>query len=171
MENDRLRVGVITSPHGVHGEVNVFPTTDDPNRFKKLKKCYIDLGKEIRPVEIDGVKFFKNMVILHFKGIDDRNEIEKLRQKDLLIDREDAVTLKKGENFICDLIGLNVITDEGNCIGELEDVIQTGANDVYSVKSPEGKEILIPVTKECVLDVLLDEKKVIVHLLPGLLDL
>lgn len=168
---DRLRVGVITSPHGVHGEVNVYPTTDDMQRFKKLKKCYIDTKKDLIKVEIDSVKFFKGMVILHFKDMDDRNYIEKLRQCDLLIDREDAVKLKPGEYFICDLVGLKVISDEGCELGVLEDVLQTGANDVYSVRTPEGKEILIPSIKDCVLDRDLEKGVITVHLLPGLLDL
>lgn len=168
---DRLRVGVITSPHGVHGEVNVYPTTDDIERFKKLKKCYIDTKKELIKVEPDSVKFFKGMAILHFKGMDDRNYIEKLRQCDLLIDREDAVKLKPGEYFICDLVGLNVVTDEGEELGVLEDIIQTAANDVYSVRLKDGKELLIPSIKDCVLDRNLETKVITVHLLPGLRDL
>lgn len=170
MEN-RLRVGVITSPHGVHGEVNVYPTTDDIQRFKKLKKCYIDTKKELKPVEIDGVKFFKGMVILHFKDTDDRNIIEKFRQCDLLIDREDAVKLEEGEYFICDIIGFKVITDEGKDLGILEDVIQTAANDVYQVKTPEGKEVLIPSIKDCIINRDFEAGTVTVHLLPGLLEL
>lgn len=171
MNDNRLRVGVITSPHGVHGEVNVYPTTDDMNRFKKLKKCYIDTKKALLPVEIDGVKFFKGMTILHFKGMDDRNEMEKLRQCDLLIDREDAVKLKEGEYFICDIIGFKVITEDGEELGVLEDVLQTAANDVYRVIMPNGKEVLIPSIKDCILERNFEEQFVKVHLLPGLLDL
>ena len=168
---DRLRVGVITSPHGVHGEVNVFPTTDDPARFKDLKKCYIDKRGVLKEVEIDSVKFFKNMVILHFKDIDDRNFVETLRKCDLLIDREDAVPLAEGEFFICDLIGLKVIDEEGKELGVLEDVIQTAANDVYQVKKPDGKELLIPSIKDCVLEKKPEEGFIRVHLLPGLEEL
>ena len=171
MSDDRLRVGVITSPHGVHGEVNVYPTTDDMSRFNKLKKCYIDTKKALLPVEIDGVKFFKGMTILHFKDMDDRNEMEKLRQCDILIDRADAVKLEEGEYFICDIIGLKVITDDGTELGILEDVIQTAANDVYQVKMHDGKEVLIPSIKDCILERNFEEKYVKVHLLPGLLDL
>ncbi|MBO4416066.1 MAG: 16S rRNA processing protein RimM [Lachnospiraceae bacterium] len=166
--DNRLRVGVITSPHGIAGEINVFPTTDDINRFKTLKKIYIDTGRELIPGNIESVKFFKGMVILGLDTVPDRNTAEKLRKKDLLIDREDAVPLEEGEYFICDLIGFDVVTDEGEQLGQLEDVIQTGANDVYSVRCADGSELLIPVTDECVLNIDTDGSKILVHLLPGL---
>ena len=169
--SDRLRVGVITSPHGIAGEVNVYPTTDDPARFKYLKKVYIDNIKELIPSNIESVKFFKGMVILKLDTVKDRNAAELLRKRDLLIDREDAVPLEEGEFFICDLVGLEVVTDEGEHLGVLEDILQTGANDVYSVKMEDGKELLIPVTDECVKSIEPENGKIIVHLLPGLLDL
>lgn len=166
-----LRVGVITSPHGVRGEVKVFPTTDDVNRFKKLKSVLLDTGKEKTALEIEHVKFFKNMVILKFKGFDNMNDVEAWRQKDLLIDRKQAVKLSPDENFIVDLIGLKVITDNGETLGTMTDVIQTGANDVYCVASPSGKEILLPAIKDCILKVDLEKNEMLVHVLDGLLDL
>ncbi len=169
-KNDKLRVGVITSPHGIAGEVNVFPTTDDINRFKNLKKLYIDTGKELIPTQVKSVKFFKGMAILKLDHIVDRNMAEKFRKKDLLIDREDAVPLEEGEYFICDLVGLGIETDEGEKLGVLEDVLQTGANDVYLVRCNDGKELLIPVTDECVLSIEPENEKIVVHLLPGLRD-
>ena len=164
-----LRVGVITTTHGVRGEVKVFPTTDDPNRFKDLKKLYLDTGKELIPLELEGVKFFKQLVILKFKGIDDINDIEKYRGRDLLIDREDAVKLEEGEYFIFDLIDSAVFTDDGKELGILTEILTTAANDVYVVKTPEAKEVLIPSIKECILDVDVANKKITVHLLDGLL--
>ena len=128
---DLLQVGVITTTHGVRGEVKVFPTTDDPARFKKLKNVILDTGREKIDLEVAGVKFFKNMVILKFKGIDDINDVEKYRKKSLYVTRENAVKLKKNEYFIADLIGLKVESDEGEDLGILSDVLQTGANDVY----------------------------------------
>ena len=101
MEN-LLRVGVITSAHGVRGEVKVFPTTDDNSRFKTLKHVLMDTGKEKIPLEIEHVKFFKNMVILKFKGFDNKNDVEMWRQRDLLITRDQAVELAPDENFIAD---------------------------------------------------------------------
>jgi len=163
-----LRVGVISTTHGIKGEVKVFPTTDDPNRFKELKNIFLDTGKELITLEIMGVKFFKQMVILKFKEFDNINEVEKYRGKDLLILREDAVKLEEGEYFIYDLIDSEVVTDEGEMLGTLIEIMATGANDVYVVKTPSGEEILIPSIKECILDVNVEEKKILVHLLNGL---
>lgn len=165
-----LRVGVISSTHGICGEVKVYPTTDDPERFLDLDEVILDTGREHKILEIEGVKFFKNQVILKFKGYDNINDIEKYLKKDLLVDREHAVELGENENFIADLIDMEVVTDEGKVLGTLTDVIETGANDVYAVKTPEGKEILLPAIRDCILDVNVDEKRMTVHVMEGLLD-
>jgi len=169
-KDNMLRVGVVTTTHGVRGEVKVFPTTDDPARFKKLKKAYLDLGRELLPVTLEGVKFFKQMVIVKFKEINDMDKAATYRNKDILIDREDAMPLKENEFYICDLIGLKVITDEGEELGVLSEVLQTGANDVFEVTLPNKETALIPYIEDCVKEISLEEGKVIVHLLPGLLD-
>lgn len=168
---DTLRVGVITSTHGVRGEVKVFPTTDDANRFKKLKTVILDTGREQLTLNIESVKFFKNMVILKFKEFNDINEIEKYKGKDLLIRRDQAVKLEPDENFIVDLIGLKVITDEGEAFGTVKDVLQTGANDVYVIEHVSGREYLFPAIKQCILNVDLDAGEMKVHIMDGLLDL
>lgn len=165
-----LRVGVISSTHGIRGEVKVYPTTDDPERFLDLDEVILDTGREHKILEIEGVKFFKNQVILKFKGYDNINDIEKYLKKDLLVDREHAVELGENENFIADLIDMEVVTDEGKVLGTLTDVIETGANDVYAVKTPEGNEILLPAIRDCILDVNVDEKRMTVHVMEGLLD-
>lgn len=165
-----LRVGVISSTHGIKGEVKVYPTTDDAARFKDLKKVLLDTGKDYRELEVEGVKFFKNMVILKFKGYDSINDIEKYKGKDLLVTRDDAVELGPDENFIVDLIGLSVVTEDGEPFGTLTDVIVTGANDVYEVKTAEGKEVLLPAIKECVRKVDLEASVITVHIMDGLLD-
>lgn len=165
---DMLQVGVITQTHGIRGEVKVFPTTDDAQRFKKLKKVILDNGKERRELEITSVKFFKNLVILKFKGIDDINDVEKYKKAPLFVTREDAVPLEENEYFIADLIGLKVISDEGEILGTLDDVLQTGANDVYVVKNDKGEEILVPAIKDCVKNVDIEGGEVTLHLLPGL---
>lgn len=164
-----LRVGVISSTHGLKGEVKVFPTTDDPERFRKLKKVYLDTGKDYMPLKVTGIKFFKNQVILKFQEFQDINEIEKYRGKDLLIDREQAVPLAENENFIVDLIDMDVYDEEGKCLGTLTDVLQTGANDVYVVETDEGKEILLPAIPSCILDVDVEAAKMIVRIPEGLL--
>ena len=171
MAEQTLRVGVIASAHGVKGEVKVFPTTDDAARFKQLKTVILDTGREQMTLTIEQVKFFKNMVILKFKEFDDINEIEKYKGKDLLIPRDQAVELAPGENFIVDLIGLRVVTDEGEEFGTLKDVLLTGANDVYVIAGKDGREYLFPVIRQCVLDVNLMEQTVTVHIMDGLLDL
>lgn len=168
---DLLQVGVITTTHGVRGEVKVFPTTDDPARFKTLKQVILDTGKEKIELEIAGVKFFKNLVILKFKGIDDINDVEKYRKCSLLVTRENAVKLKKNEYFISDLIGLAVVTVEGETLGTISDVLQTGANDVYVVSQGGSEDILIPAIKECVKEVNMETGCVTVNLLPGLREL
>lgn len=163
-----LQVGVITSTHGVRGEVKVFPTTDDPERFKKLKQVILDTGKETLPLEIQGVKFFKQFVILQFKGIDNINEVERYRRCPLLVTREHAVPLEEGEYFIADMIGMQVVTEDGAPFGTLKDVIETGANDVYIIGSREHGEVLVPAIKECILDIDIEGQVMKVHLLDGL---
>lgn len=129
----RLQVGIITASHGLKGEVKVYPTTDDPARFRRLKQVILDSGKETRTLEIEGVKFFKQLVILKFKGLDDINDVEKFRKASLYVTRDNAVRLKKDEFFIADLIDMTVETEDGAVLGTLRDVITTGANDVYEV--------------------------------------
>ena len=162
-----LQVGVISSTHGVRGEVKVFPTTDDPQRFKSLKNVILDTGKEQIPLEIQGVKFFKQFVILKFKGIDNINDIEMYKGRDLWVPREEAQELDEDEYYIADLIGMDVITDEGE-EGKLVDVIETGANEVYVVEFDKYGEVLIPAIHDCILDVDIEAMSMKVHLLEGL---
>lgn len=170
MDKDMLRVGVYANTHGIAGEIKVFPTTDDVTRFKKLKKIYLDTGKEMLEWEIANVKFFKNMVILKFKGINNINDIEKYKGKDLYITREQAVPLEEDEYFLCDVIDALVVTEDGAELGTVEQVLQTGANDVYVVKGKNKKEILLPVIKDCIIDIDFENKVVKARLIPGLIE-
>ena len=163
-----LQVGVISSTHGIRGEVKVFPTTDDVKRFKKLKKVILDTGREHLPLEVESVKFFKQFAIVKFKGIDNINDIEKYKGKSLLVDRENAVKLRKDEYFIADMIGLQVYTEDGEAFGVLKDVLETGANDVYIIDSLKHGEVLIPAIKQCILDVNIEEGTMKIHLMEGL---
>ena len=167
---DRFQVGVITSTHGIKGEVKVFPTTDNVKRFKKNMEIILDTGKENINLTVESVKFFKQFVILKFKGIDNINDIEKYKGKDLLVHREDAVALEENENYVADLLDLKVVTDEGEVLGYLTEVMETGANDVYVVETEDGRELLLPAIRECILDVDLDEEVMTVHVMPGLFD-
>ena len=164
-----LQVGVITSTHGVRGEVKVFPTTDDAARFKQLKHVLLDTGREMKPLEIQGVKFFKQFVILKFKGIDNINDIERYKRCPLLVERKDAVELKEDEYFIADMIGIQVETEDGEVFGTLKDVMETGANDVYVIDTEEHGEVLVPAIKECILDVDVENRKMAIHLMDGLI--
>lgn len=166
----QLQVGVISSTHGVRGEVKVFPTTDDPERFRSLKKVYLDTGREQIPLEIQGVKFFKQFAILKFKGIDNINDIEKYKGKSLLIDREDAVDLEEDEYYIADMIDMSVYLEDGSLFGSLKDIMETGANDVYIVETEQYGEVLLPAIKECILDVDVEEDRMTIHLMEGLLS-
>ena len=143
-----LQVGVISSTHGLRGEVKVFPTTDDAARFQTLKEVILDTGK----------------------GIDDINDIEKYKGKSLFVARENAVELEEDEYYIGDLIGMDVYTDESEeRFGVLKDVIETGANEVYIVQSERYGEVLLPAIHECILEVDPEEKKMTVHLMEGLI--
>ncbi|MGC4020167.1 MAG: ribosome maturation factor RimM [Muricomes sp.] len=164
-----LQVGVISSTHGIRGEVKVFPTTDDVSRFKDLKQVILNTGKEQIPLTIESVKFFKQFAIVKFKGIDNINDVEKYKGKSLLIHREDAVKLEKDEYFIADLIGMEVYTEAGE-FGVLRDVLETGANEVYIVDSREYGEVLIPAIRQCILDVDVENRRMKVHLLDGLIS-
>ncbi len=168
--DELLQVGIISSTHGVRGEVKVYPTTDDVKRFKKLKDVILDTGKEQMPLEIESVKFFKQMVILKFKGIDTLNDVEKYRQKSLYVTRANAVRLRKDEYFIADLIGIQVFDEENKELGVLEDVMATGANDVYVIKLTDGRELLLPAIKQCILEVDIAQGRMQVHVLEGLLE-
>ena len=167
---DLLQVGALTKTHGVRGEVKVFPMTDDVNRFKKLKETILDTGKEKITLEIESVKFFKQFVILKFKGFDSIESIEKYCGKGIYVTRQNAVKLKKDEYFVADLIDLKVIDENDNSIGKITNVIQTGANDVYEIAMEDGRELLIPAIKECILMVNMEERIMKIHILDGLLD-
>lgn len=165
---DLLKVGVITTTHGVRGEVKVFPTTD-VERFLDLEYVFLDTGKEKRKLEIENVKFFKNLVILKFKGIDNINDIEKYKKRELWVTREEAQDLGEDEYYIGDLIGMDVVLEDGTSFGTLKDVMETGANDVYVVETTQGEEVLLPAIKECILDIDVNGNKITVHLMKGLL--
>ena len=169
MKAERLRVGVISSVHGIKGECKVFPTTDDAGRFSRLKTVYAtDPAGHESELSVSGVRFFKNMVIVKFDGIDTPEEMQKLRGRDLYIDRKDAVPLKKNENYIADLIGLEVRDEDDVLVGHVKDIFPTGANQVMDVTRPDGTSVLIPYIGICILDVLLDEGYIRVHMLEGL---
>ena len=166
-----LQVGVITQTHGIKGEVKVFPTTDDATRFKKLKEVIMDTDRERLHMEIEGVKFFKQYVIVKFKGYDSINDVERYKNAKLYVTRDKAVHLKKDEYFVADLIGMQVVTEEGETFGTLKDVMATGANDVYVVKRDDGNEaeVLLPAIREGIKKIDMETGVITVHIMDGLL--
>lgn len=167
---DFFQVGIITATHGLKGEVKVFPTTDDVKRFKRLREVILDTGKERIGLEVESVKFFKQFAIVKFKGMDDISAVEKYRKASILVARENAVRLKKDEYFIADLMGLKVRDEADAEIGVLRDVMETGANDVYVIDLTDGRELLLPAIKQCVLEVDPEGGFMKIHILEGLLD-
>lgn len=167
---DLLQVGVISSMHGVHGEVKVFPTTSDPGRYKQLKEVLLDTGKEMITLKLKGVKFFKQFVIVKFEGYDNPNDIEMYKGKPIYVTRDNAIELEEDEYFVADLYDIEVYEDNGEKLGVIVDVIETGSNDVYTVKCVDGGELLLPAIKQCILDVDMDNRKMIVHVMDGLRD-
>lgn len=164
-----FQVGIISSTHGIKGEVKVFPTTDDVKRFKKNTQLLLDTKKEgLVQLKVSQVKFFKQFVILKFEGYDSINDIERYKGCSLLVTRENAVKLEKDEYFIADLYGIKVIDENGEPVGILKEVYETGANDVYIISRENMDDLLIPAIKQCILDVDIKENIMKVHLLEGL---
>ena len=168
-----FQVGSITQTHGIKGEVKVFPLTDDISRFKNMKNLLLDGGKDgYISLEVENVRPQKNLVILKFKGIDNINDIEKYKGQGLYVTKENRVELKDDEYFIADLIGCEVYvdTDSDKKFGTISDVMETGANDVYEITLENGKTVLVPAIKECILNVDIEGGRVDIHLLEGLMD-
>ena len=170
MPEQKLRVGIITTTHGVRGDVKVFPTTDDIERFRNLKKVTVTDGRRTLETEVEHVKYVGNVPVLKLKGLDDMDAAALWRQADIYVDRADAVPLGENENYVGDVIGLRVVGDDGTEYGTVCDIMETGANDVYVVDR-NGKELLLPSIPSCILEVNVEEGFVRVHMLPGLLDL
>jgi len=162
-----LVIGRVLKPHGVRGEVRVSPQTDLPERFGWLKVAYLG-DEEPQPVQVEGLRFHKSLVLLKLAGYDDRNAADSLRGMLIQVPLEDAIPLEEGEYFLYQLIGLTVRTDSGELLGELVEIIETGANNVFMVRGPQG-EILLPDTEDVVTQIDFDSGLMVVHLLPGLL--
>lgn len=164
-----LEIGQIVNTFGIKGFVKVNPWVNDVTRFDDLKKVYIKIRKEEKVLEIEEVKYHKNQVLLKFKGVETVEQAEMLRNAILEIDRKDAIPLEEGEYFIADLLESEVYTDEGEKLGILEDIFNTGSNDIYVVKNELGKSILLPRIKEVFKEIDVENKKIIVHLIEGLI--
>lgn len=163
-----LEIGQIVNSYGIKGFLKVVPYTDDITRYSNLKEIYIEKNKKLEKKEIEEVKYHKNLVLLKLKGIDDINETLKYKNCYIKIDRKDAVDLPENSYFIVDLIEIEVYTEENKYLGKIIDIFPTGSNDVYVVKDELGKQILLPAIGEVIKDVDIENKKMIVHLLEGM---
>ena len=174
---DMFRIGVVASPHGLRGEVKIFPTTEEPSRFDtittmRMCRLYSDgTFGEAESYEVSRLWYHKNMVVAKLSGIDDIEAAQRLKGLQILVPRDEAIPLAEGEYYVADLVGLRVLTEAGDCLGTLSQVIQTGANDVYAVQgSDSGKApILIPAIKQCILGVDIGCGTITVRLMKGLL--
>lgn len=167
-----LSVGQITSTHGLKGEVKVYPTTDDPEvRFKQLKEVILKTPKEEIPVTVRSVRFSKNLALLKFEGIDGIDAVEKYKGAYICVPRDQAQKLGPDEYYEADLIGMEVVSDEGMKLGILSRVMHTGANDVYEIdlEKEDSKSFLIPAIKECIKEVDVDSGLMTIHVMEGLL--
>lgn len=165
-----LEIGQIINTFGIKGEVKVKPFTEDIRRFDKLKKVNIQQKNSKKEYEIENVKYHKEMVILKLKGIDKIEQAELLKNSYLKIDRNDEEPLEKGTYYIVDLLGLSVYTDENILLGTLDDIYNTGSNDIYVVKDELGKQTLLPAIQDVIKQIDMENKKIIVHIIKGLLD-
>ena len=168
---DRFQVGVIASTHGLQGEVNVFPTTEDPSRFKKLKQVILHTqrGEELL-LDVVSARFFKKFVIVKFKQFNNINEVEKFRGCELTIDRKDAIKLEPGEYYCADLIGLSIFDEDGQELGTLTEILQTGANDVYEMTKKDSQDkVYIPAIKDCIKEIDPNGGRIVIHVMDGLL--
>ena len=163
-----LSIGQIVNIHGFNGAVKVYPLTDDMIRFKKLKEIYVEENTQLVKYEVESIKFLSNTVAIKLKGIDTEEEANKLRNLYMKVDRKSAVKLPKDSYFICDLIDLEVYDEKGSLLGTIKDVLQTGSNDVYIIRTEE-KDILVPALKNVVKKIDLVNKKIMVKLPEGLI--
>lgn len=164
-----LEIGQIVNTFGIKGMVKVKPFTDDIRRFDELKTVYVEKNNNQTEYEIEEVKYHKDMVLIKFKGIDKVEQAEMLRNSYLTVSRDSVEKLEEGRYYIVDLLGLEVYTDEQVLLGTLEDIFNTGSNDIYVVKDKQGKQILLPAIQDVIKQIDIENKKIIVHLLPGLI--
>ncbi len=162
-------VGEIVNTQGIKGEVRVIPHTDDITRFEILDTVLVDKKGKLEEYEIENVRYHKQFVLLKFKGVDDMTTAERLKTFKLKVPESKALPLEEGQYYLRDLYDLNVIDEDGNEIGILNDILFTGANDVYIVKPKMGKDIYLPAIKSCILNVNLEEGTMTVHIPEGLL--
>ena len=162
---ERFQVGVITSTHGIKGEVKVFPTTDNVKRFKKNMEIILDTGKEDILLTVESVKFFKQFVILKFKGIDNINDVEKYKGYDLLIEVDGS---DDEDYYYYELEGCNVYYND-ELVGVVSEILETEAHEILRIKRKGLDDVLIPYVERFIVDVDVDEKRIDIDVIEGML--
>ena len=165
-----FEIGKIVNTHGIKGDLKVIPLTDDIKRYDKLEWVYVDINGELKKYIIESVKYHKQNVLLKFKGLDNINDALLLKNSFVKIPRELAIELPSNSYFICDIIGCVVLDENKKILGKVTDVIKTGSNDVYVIKSESNKEVLIPAIKDVIMNVDIQQKIILVKLMEGLMD-
>lgn len=168
---DLLEVGKIVNTHGLRGEVKVVPWTDYPEVFEDIETVYIKKKSDYERLDIAGIKYQKNNLIIRFAQLKDINEAEKYKNRVLYAERASLGELPEGVYYIADLIGLDVVKEDGEKVGVISDVFNTGSNDIYEVKREGQKNLLLPVIDDVVLNIDIENKKVTVRMMEGLEDL
>ncbi|KXG77241.1 Ribosome maturation factor RimM [Fervidicola ferrireducens] len=166
-----ITIGKVLCPWGVKGQVKVEPLTDDITRYQKLKSIFVEEDSALKAYDVESVIFLKKrFVVLKLQGIDTVDSAESFRDRYIMVHRKDAVKLPEGHYFICDIIGMEVYNEEdGTLLGRIKDVMKTGANDVYVVELESGRELLIPAIREVVKSIDIENKKMAVKLMEGML--
>ena len=167
-----LLIGEILRPHGVTGELKMRVFTHHPEHLPKLNRVYLSEmaeATEVTPFDLKKVRMNQEYALLTLAGVDDRNQADRLRQLFVSVAIEDAVPLEDGEHYLYELIGMEVYTEDGELLGEIQEVLETGANDVYIVNGQQLGEVLIPVTNETILSTDVITKRIVVRLPEGLL--
>ena len=168
---DYFELGQVANTFGIKGIIKIKPFTDDIEQFEEFKYIYMKSRNNISQYTIEEVKYHKNMILLKLKGIDTLEQAQLLKNSLVIMERNSLKPLSEGQYYIVDLIGLDVYTDENVFIGKLEDIYNTGSNDIYVVKDELGKQTLLPGTKDVIKLISLENKKITVHLIPGLENL
>ena len=163
-----FELGQIVNTFGIKGFVKVVPYTEDITKFEQLNKVFLVKNNNKKEYEIEEVKYHKNFVLIKFKNINTVEDAENLRNCYIQIDRETLGEPDEGTYYIADLIGLDVYSDDGNLLGILEDIYNTGSNDIYVVKDKDGRQILLPAISDVIKEINIADKKILVHLINGL---
>ena len=168
MKQEYFEIGQIVNTFAIKGIVKVNSFTEDPLEFEQLKTILVEKNKKLLEFEIEEAKLHKNQVLLKLKGINDINEAEKYKGCYIKLPREKAKKLPENTYFIADLIGLEVYTDSGELLGKVDDIYNSGSADIYVIKNELGKQILLPGIKDVIKEIDVDNEKIIVHLIDGL---